>query len=232
MKSQKSLERFFSRNDTAYIIGTSLLVVAFFALLIGRLYSYWIGFICAPIGLVMFFAGSIGRVGQEDIDKAVADLLWEFDKPLLEDVRLARRVAKHPGSVRISQYDYEGDRLLSKRGKDGAWRTSIHTAVTMMFLQDGIIFIKKTVFPLADNMTSDKSIKETAEYKFSDIAYAEIIRDSVRLKDIKHEYEVRRARLKIVGTDGRALLTVQLNDDLESDKLAENINKEVKLGHA
>ena len=42
---------------------------------------------------------------------------------------------------------------------------------------------------------------------------------------MKHTYTVRRARLKLTTTDGRTVLLVQVGDDVDTDALADNINK-------
>lgn len=233
--SHSKLGKFFLRGDTTYIIGVSLLVVAFICVWLGwhsNYILYLVGFASAIAGFVLFFIGGAGRVGQEDIDKAVADKLWEFDKVLLEDIHIGRRISRHLKSVLISQYDYEGEGLMSKRGKDGEWRTTSHTALRLIFLKDAIVFVKMTVFPLADDSETDSSIREIAEYKYSALAGVEIIRDSVRLTDIARTHEVRRARLKITGADGQTLLLAQVGDGLDSDTLAGNINKSIRDGYA
>lgn len=235
MNSNKKLEKFFYRKDTLYAVGVSLLVFAFVCVWLGWTYNYFIyliGFAAAVVGFVLFFVGGAGRVVAEDIDKAAADKLWEFDKEIMEDVHIGRRLSRHLGGVLIEQYDYEGEGLLSKRGKDGAWRTNRKTAVRLLFLKDALVFVKMTVFPLVDDTAADSSIREVAEYKYSELAKAEIIRDTVKLNDVGHTYEVRRARLKITAADGRTVLFVQVSDGLDSDNLADSINKSIRDGFA
>ncbi|MGI6166902.1 MAG: hypothetical protein ACOYIA_02030, partial [Eubacteriales bacterium] len=183
---------------------------------------YIFGSIAAPAGLVMFILGSVGQVAPEDIDKVVSAKLWEYDKELLEDVRLAKRMLKHLKSASIAQYDYKGKDLKSKKCKDG-WRTSQYTAVKIFFLTDALKFIRKTVSVLYDD--AEHNSTEVTEYQYSELAGAEIIRDTVTLKNLKSSYQVRRARLKLTAKDGRTLLFVQVSDDIDSDTLADNINR-------
>jgi len=226
MKAQKKLEAFFFRNDSLYVFGGALLVVALFCVWIAFSYHayflYFFGSVAAPAGLVLFIAGSAGQVAPEDIDKIVSDKLWEFDNELLEDVRLAKRMSKRVRPASIAQYDYEGKDLKSKKCKDG-WRTSQYTAVKIFFLKDALKFIRKTVSVLNDDPEYNST--EVAEYPYSELAGAEIIRDTVKLQSMKHTYTVRRARLKLTTTDGRTVLLVQVGDDVDSDALADNINK-------
>ena len=226
MKSQKKIESFFTRSDSLYLFGGILLTVALFCVWIAFAYHayllYFFGSVAAPAGLVLFIVGSAGQVAPDDIDKIVRDKLWEFDKELLEDVRLAKRMSKHVKPASIALYDYEGKDLKSKKCKDG-WRTSQYTAVKIFFLSDALKFIRKTVSVLYDD--AEHNITEVAEYPYSELAGAEIICDTVKLQSLKNTYTVRRARLRLTAVDGRAVLLVQVGDDVDSDTLADNINK-------
>ncbi|NLW73504.1 MAG: hypothetical protein GX057_01215 [Clostridiales bacterium] len=231
MKTQKKLENFFTRNDSLYIFGGGLLAAALICVWLAYAYFAYIlyifGSIAAPAGLVMFILGSVGQVAPEDIDKAVSDKLWEYDKELLENVRLAKRMLKHLKPASIAHYDYEGKDLKSKKCKDG-WRTSQYTAVKIFFLADALKFVRKTVSVLYDD--DEHNITEVAEYQYSELAGAEILRDTVTLKSLKNSYQVRRARLKLTAKDGRTLLLVQVSDDIDSDTLADNINRLIAGG--
>jgi hypothetical protein len=233
MSNRKSLEKYFSLGDGMYACGSGLLVLGLFCVWMGRAFSFYLlisGIVMALLGLVLFFVGSIGRVGQEDIDKAVADRLWNFDRELIEDPFIGKRMSQHLMPVSITGYDYEGIGLKSRRGRDKAWRTSQYTAVKILFLRDALAFIRRTVSVLDDDSGACET--EKAEYRYSDLSSAEILRDRVTLHDMKRSFEVNRARLRITASDGSTALLVQVNDDIESDRLAENINKLIKNGSA
>ncbi len=234
MNNQKQLEKFFTRNDGIYITGACLLVSGLFCIWIGSLYSavlFYAGIASAPSGLLLFILGSIGRIGHEDIDKAVSDRLWLYDKTLIEDPRLGKRTSQRIKPVTLAHFEYEGDNLMSKKGKDGVWRTSRYSSVKLLFLNDAIIYIRKTFSLLVGDGDGGSEVAK-AEYKYTDLSHAEIIRDRVKLGTIKHPYETTRARLKITAKDGSIALFVQINDDIDSDHLADNINKFIKSGHA
>ncbi len=234
MNSQKNLEKFFTRGDGMYIAGSALLVSGLLGIWIGYSFNFFVfvaGAILAPAGLLLFLIGSIGRIGQEDIDKAVADRLWNYDKVIMEDPQLGKRIALHHKSVSTGQFVFEGDNLMSKRGKDRAWRTSQYAALRILFLKDALVFIHKTVSILVDDVDGGSST-ERAEYKYTELESAEIVRDSVRLNDGKVSCEAKRARLKIKARDGRIVLFVQVNDDMSADQLADNINRLIKIGFA
>lgn len=234
MNSQKNLEKFFTRGDGMYIAGSALLVAGLLGIWIGSSFNFFVfvaGAVLAPAGLLLFLIGSIGRIGQDDIDKAVADRLWNYDKVIMEDPQLGKRTALHHKSVSTAHFVFEGKDLMSKRGKDGAWRTSLYTTLRILFLKDALVFIHKTISVLVDDVDGGSST-ERAEYKYTELESAEIIRDSVRLNDGKTSCEAKRARLKIKARDGRVILFIQVNDDMSADQLADNINRLIKIGSA
>ena len=227
----KKLEKFFSLSDTTYLIGGVLLVAAFFFIWLGWAYNYWmflIGVAVFLVGLVMFITGSIGRIGAEDIDKARNDRLENFCKEQLEDVQLAKRMAQHTEPVYVVQYDYQGEGLESRRGRDGAWRTSIVSAFRIFFLHDGIL-VSRHSFSILDD-TSD--LLPPTEYKFEQLESAQIVRTQVRLNSGKNTFTVNRAELVITAKDGTVALCSQMADDMDADHLADTINRLIQHGSA
>lgn len=227
----KKLEKYFSLSDTTYLIGGALLVAAFFFIWLGWSYNYWmfiIGLAVFAVGLAMFIFGSIGRIGAEDIDKARNDRLENFGREQLEDVHLAKRTAQHIQPTYVVQYDRVGDGLESRRGRDGAWRTSIVSAFRIFYLHDGII-VARHAFSILDSF--DEVLPAT-EYKYTDLAKAEIIRTQVKLKSGKNSYTVNRAELVITTKDGQTALRSQVADDMDADNLADSINRLIEHGTA
>ena len=227
----KKLEKYFSLSDTTYLIGGVLLVAAFFFIWLGWAYNYWmfiIGVAVFLVGLVMFITGSIGRIGAEDIDKARDDRLENFCKAQLEDVQLAKRIAQHTEPAYVIQYDYDGEELESRRGRDGAWRTSIVSAFRIFFLHDGILVARHSFSILSDK----NDLLPPTEYKFEQLEGAQIVRTQVRLKSGKNAFTVNRAELVITAKDGTVALRSQVADDMDADHLADTINRLIQHGSA
>lgn len=227
----KKLEKYFSLSDTTYLVGGVILVIAFFCLWLGGAYSYWMflaGMVAAVVGLVMFIVGSIGRIGAEDIDKARDVRLENFCREQLEDVRLAKRMAQHIEPTYIVQYDRAGEGLESRRGRDGAWRTSIVSAFRIFYLHDAIVVARHS-FSVLDSF---EEILPATEYKYEDLQKAEVVRQQVKLKSGKNSYTVTRAELVITAKDGTVALRSQVGDDMDSDNIADTINRTIQHGSA
>ena len=227
----KKLEKYFSLSDTTHLIGGVLLVAAFFFIWLGWAYNYWmfvIGVALFTVGLVMFITGSIGRIGAEDVDKARDDRLEGFCREQLEDVYLARRIAQHAEPVYVIQYDYEGEGLESRHGRDGVWRTSIVSAFRIFFLHDGIMVARQS-FSVLDDKTD---LLPPTEYKFEQLGGAEIVRTQVRLKSGKNSFTVNRAELVITAKNGETVLRSQVADDMDADHLADTVNRLIQHGSA
>lgn len=227
----KKLENYFSLSDTTYLVGGVMLVVAFIFVWLGMSYNYWmflIGAVLAVVGLAMFILGSIGRIGAEDIDKVRDVRLENFAKEQLEDVYLARRMATHIEHPYIIQYDYEGENLRSRHGRDGAWRTSVVSAFRMFFLHDALLILRHSFSILTDH----EEITPATEYKYSDLGSATIERDTVKLKSGKNSFTVNHAVLVITDKDGKEIFRSQVADDMDADHLADTINRTIQHGIA
>ena len=227
----KKLEKYFSLSDTTHLVGGVVLVAAFFFLWLGWAYNYWmflIGVVAAVAGLVMFIIGSIGRIGAEDIDKVRNDRLENFCREQLEDPYLAKRMAQHTEHTYVVQYDRAGEGLESRRGRDGVWRTSIVSAFRIFYLHDGIMVARHSFSILNDI----EDLLPATEYKYQDLAKAEIVRQQVRLKSGKNFYTVNRAELVITAKSGETVLRSQVADDMDADHLADTINRLIEHGTA
>ena len=225
--SSKNLKNFFIRSSNTYTIGLGILIAAFISVWMCWNYSYWLyllGGALLVVGLVIFFMGSVGKVDAADIDKAVSDMLWEFDKDILEEPHYAKKMLPHvENSLYLAHYDYDVEGILTKRyasSSSSAWYTSSYTAVRMFLLTDGIAFVRKTVDPILD--TEDV---QNGHYLYTDLANAEIVRQQVKLNDLKRQYTVTSARLIIYKNDGSVVLSTSVNDDMESDNLAAHLTK-------
>ena len=227
----KKLENYFSLSDTTYLVGGVLLVVAFIFVWLGMSYNYWmflIGAVLAVVGLAMFILGSIGRIGAEDIDKARDVRLESFAKEQLEDVYLARRMATHIEHPYVIQYDYIGEDLRSRHGRDGVWRTSVVSAFRMFFLHDALLILCHSFSILTDY----EEVTPATEYKYSDLGGATIERDTVKLKSGKNSFTVNHAVLVITDKDGKEIFRSQVADDMDADHLADTINRTIQHGNA
>lgn len=227
----KKLQNYFSLSDTTYLVGGVLLVIAFIFVWLGMSYNYWmflIGAVLAVVGLAMFILGSIGRIGAEDIDKARDVRLENFAREQLEDVYLARRMATHIEHPYIVQYDYEGDDLQSRHGRDGAWRTSVVSAFRMFFLHDSLLLMRHSFSILTDF----DEVTPATEYKYSDLGRAEVVRDTVKLKSGKNSFTVNHAVLTVYDNDGNLIFRSQVADDMDADHLADTINRTIQHGNA
>lgn len=225
--SSKDLKKFYTKSTRTYSIGSALLIAGFFAIWMGTIYSFILFFLGAGIilaGLVMFFAGSVGKIDAADIDKAISDMLWEFDKDILEEPHYAKKMLPHTeNSIYLAHYDYDLPNVLSKRyatSSSSKWYTSSYTAVRMLLLTDGIALVRKTVDPILK--TEDV---QNGHYIYTDLEGAEIVRQQIKLSDLKREYTVTSARLVIRDNEGTTIFSTSVNDDMESDKLAEQLNK-------
>jgi len=225
--SSKNLKNFFIRSTNTYTYGLSALIAGFLSVWMGWMYSYWLfllGIALLIAGLVMFFMGSVGKIDAADIDKAVSDMLWEFDKDILEEPHYAKKMLPHTeNSIRLAHYDYDVEGILTKRHTttgSASWYTSSYTATRMLLLTDGIAFIRKTVNPIVE--TEDV---QNGHHLYADLSKAEIVRQQLKLADLKREYTVTSARLVIRAADGSVVLSTSVNDDMESDNLAELLNK-------
>ena len=227
----KKLQNYFSLSDTTYLIGGVLLVVAFIFVWLGMSYNYWmflIGAVLAVVGLAMFILGSIGRIGAEDIDKARDVRLENFAREQLEDVKLAKRMATHLEQPYIVQYDYEGEDLQSRHGRDGAWRTSVVSAFRIFFLHDALMLTRRSFSILTDY----EEFTPATEYKYSELGGAAIERSTVKLMSGKNSFTVNRAVLVITDKDGNEILRAQVADDMDADHLADTINRTIEHGNA
>lgn len=227
--NSKKIEKFFSRSDIPYLIGAALLIISFFFIWLGWSYNYYMfiaGLACFAVGIALFLIGSIGRVGFEDVDKEVNDRLLDFGRDMAEDPHIIKRTVKHLAPTDIRQYDYEGEALESRRGRDNLWRTSQHSALRIIYMNDALIFTRR-VFSL---LTDYNEITPPKEYKYAELGGAEIVRDHVRLMSGKSRYEVKRARLRLTAADGSEILLTQVPDDLDADNLADQINKLIEHG--
>lgn len=225
--SSKDLQKFYTKSTKTYSIGSALLIAGFFAVWMGTMYSFILFFLGAGMiiaGLVMFFSGSVGKLDAADIDKAVSDMLWEFDKDILEEPHYAKKMLPHTeNSLYLEHYDYDIPDILSKRyatSSSSKWYTSSFTALRMLLLTDGIAFIRKTVNPVLKSEDVQNGL-----YAYIELAQASIVREQIKLKDLTREYTVTSARLVILDNNGSTVLSVSVNDDMESDKLAEQLNK-------
>lgn len=227
----KSLEKYFLLSDTKYLIGLCTVVAGFFLLWLGWCYSYYMflaGIVVLAVGLALFFIGSIGRVSPDIVDHQRDLGLEDFGREQLEDVYLARRLSTHIQPVYVVQYAFEGEGLESRRGRDGVWRTSHVTAFRLFFTHTGLLVLSRRLELL--NGTHEDGV--TAEYKYSELGHAEILRDEVQLASGKQSITVNRARLRLTAADGRELLLAQLHDDMDADLLAETIERTIKHGEA
>ena len=227
----KKLQNYFSLSDTTYLIGGVLLVVAFIFVWLGMSYNYWmflIGAVLAVVGLAMFILGSIGRIGAEDIDKARDVRLENFAREQLEDVYLARRMATHLEQPYIVQYDYEGEDLQSRHGRDGAWRTSVVSAFRIFFLHDALLLTRHSFSILTDYDV----VTPATEYKYSELGGAAIERSTVKLMSGKNSFTVNRAVLVITDKDGNEIFRSQVADDMDADHLADTITRTIEHGNA
>ena len=225
--SSKNLKNFFIRSSNTYTIGLGILIAAFISVWMGWNYSYWLyilGGVFLVVGLVIFFMGSVGKIDAADIDKAVSDMLWEFDKNILEEPHYAKKMLPHTeNSLYLAHYDYDVEGILTKRHTttgSSAWYTSSYTATRMLLLTDGIAFTRKTVNPILE--TSDV---QNEHLLYTELDKAEIVRQQLKLADLKREYTVTSARLIIRKNDGSTILSISVNDDMESDNLAEHLTK-------
>lgn len=227
----KRLEKYFSLSDTMYLVGGCLLVVAFFFIWLGLSYNYWMFIAGIPVfavGLTMFIVGSIGRIGAEDIDRARDVRLENFSRELLEDVHLAKRMSEHMETSYVTQYDYVGEGIESRRGRDGVWRTSIVSAFRIFYLHDGLLINRLSFSVLGDG----KEAHTVCEYKFDQLDRAAIEQMQVRLASGKNTYTVNRAELVIYAKDGSEALRSQVPDDMDSEHIAESINRLIEHGEA
>ncbi len=227
----KKLEKYFSLSDTTYLVGGVLLVGAFICIWLGMSYNYWMflaGVAAFAVGLVMFIAGSIGRIGAEDIDKARDDRLEYFGREQLEDVQLAKRMAQHIEPAYVVQYDYEGEGLESRHGRDGVWRTSTVSAFRIFFLNDGILVLRQSFSVLDDKC----DILPPTEYKLDQLEGAQIVRSQVKLQSGKNSFTVNRAELVITTKDGAVALRSQVADDMDAEHLSDTINRLIEHGSA
>ena len=132
----------------------------------------------------------------------------------------------HPhteNSILISNYDYDIEGILSKRHATSSmskWYTSSHTALRLLILTDGIAFTRKTV-----DIIEDTEEVQTGHYLYTDLDSAKITRQSVKLKELQREYTVTSARLIVRDTNGNIILSASVSDDMDSEHLAEQINK-------
>ena len=225
--SSKNLKNFFTRSSSTYTIGLGILIAAFISVWMGWNYSYYLyilGGLFLVVGLVIFFMGSVGKIDAADIDKAVSDMLWEFDKDILEEPHYAKKMLPHTeNSLYLAHYDYDVEGILTKRHTttgSASWYTSSYTATRMLLLTDGIAFIRKTVNPIL--VTEDI---QNEHLLYTELDKAEIVRQQVKLADLKREYTVTSARLIIRKNDGSIVLSTSVNDDMESDNLAEHLTK-------
>lgn len=227
----KKLEKYFSLSDTTYLIGGVVLVVAIIFVWLGMAYNYWmylIGALLTVVGLSMFILGSIGRIGAEDIDNARNVRLENFAREQLEDVYLARRMATHIEHPYVVQYDYEGEGLESRHGRDGVWRTSIVSAFRMFFLHDALLITRHSFSILTDY----DEFTPATEYKYSELGSATVERSAVKLKSGKNSFTVNRAVLVITDKNGFEILRSQVADDMDADHLADTINRTILHGNA
>ena len=227
----KKLQNYFSLSDTTYLVGGVLLVIAFIFVWLGMSYNYWmflIGAVLAVVGLAMFILGSIGRIGAEDIDKARDVRLENFAREQLEDVYLARRMATHIEHPYIIQYDYEGEGLQSRHGRDGVWRTSIVSAFRLFFLRDALMLTRRSFSILTDY----EEFTPATEYKYSELGGAAIERSTVKLMSGKNSFTVNRAVLVITDKDGKEIFRSQVADDMDADHLTDTINRTIQHGNA
>ena len=225
--SAKDLKKFYTKSTSTYSIGAALLIVGFFSVWMGTMYSFLLFILGGALivtGLVMFFAGSVGKIDAADIDKAVSDMLWEFDKDILEEPHYAKKMLPHTeNSLYLAHYDYDIEGILTKRHSTAgtsSWYTSSYTATRMLLLTDGIAFTRKTVNPILG--TSDV---QNEHLLYTELDKAEIVRQQLKLADLKREYTVTSARLVIRKADGSIILSISVNDDMESDNLAEHLTK-------
>lgn len=229
--NKKSLDNYFSLSDTQYIVGLCGLVAGFVLLWLGWCYNYWmfiVGIAVIAVGLLLFILGSIGRISPDTVD-AKRDLeLESFGREQLEDVHLEKRLSAHVKPVYVVQYAFEGKDLKSRKSRDGVWRTSYVSAFRIFFTHDSMIVLYR-IFNLLDG--SGESIPAT-QIKYSDLASAEIVRDSVRLTSGKQSFSVNRARLRIKNTAGEDVLFAQLQNDMDADTLADTINRVIQHGGA
>ncbi len=227
----KSLEKYFSLSDTKYLIGLCTLVVGFVLLWLGWSYNYYMflaSIVVLLVGLALFIFGSIGRVSPDIVDHQRDLALEHFGREQLEDVHLAKRLAGHVQPVYVVQYAFEGEGLESRRARDGVWRTSYVSAFRLFFTSTGLIMLSRTVDLLNDTCVDSPA----AEYKYSELGAAEIVRDRVQLASGKQKLTVSRARLRLTAADGRELLFAQVHDDMEADTLAQTINRAIQHGAA
>ncbi len=227
----KKLEKYFALSELPYLFGVGLLVVSFFFIWLGRAYNWYmyiVGVLSFAIGIVLFLVGSVGRVSADYIDAEADRRLVDFGNSMLEDVQLAKRVAEHYEPVYLKQFEYDGEGLESRRGRDNKWRTSRFSALRLFFLNDGIALTHRTFSLIGE----EDSLIPPTEYKYSELGKAEIIRDSVKLKSGKQTLTVKRARMLLRDSEGKQILLTAVPDDMDSDKLAEQINRLAAKGSA
>lgn len=222
-KNYRSYVNYFQKWENAGIVGLSTAIVGFLFLWIGMsFFTYVLSIVLMVCGLGLFFYGSIGRAGENDLQNRIDRTAESITFPELEENsrHFFRRVPKSPEERAFGGYEMR-EGLLVKKQKNGSLCSSEYTCAKMRLLTDAF-YIKSVTF----SFISDEKRKETFEIPFALLEDVRVERDQFPLSSGKNSYRAKTCHFCFVY-DGGKQLRLPAIDDIYTDEYASDLKRKL-----
>ena len=214
---------YFKRSGSTRIVGIALVILGFILFYFGWGWiSYIIMTASIPAGAVLFIIGSSGRSDESVIDTCIEECTKGLEVELEANIKYKNRIQKHIPPETIEGYEYTEGSML-RYAKNGSLRSSDYTKAIIYTLTDAICISARTI-----SVISDEAKSFFVEIPFSSIKTFEIQQIDKSLTFMKKSFSVRPFRL-VIEYDGGICLSLPINNSINSDRLVERINKEIKI---
>ncbi len=222
-KAKKSYLNYFKKWEGAGMLGLILTLVGFAFLWLGlSFFSYIMAILLMPVGLAIFFYGSVGRVGEADLQNEIDRHRDSIQFPELEENAQFHFRGRIPKDM--VEKTFEGfvlrDGLYIKKLKNGSPCSEEYTCAKMLILTDAFLIKTKTFSFLTDAKESDYQ-----EILFSALEDVFVERERVTVHTaMKKAVSVKKCALVLVF-DGGKQLSLLAKDDIYIDEFEAEIKR-------
>lgn len=222
-KQTRNSINYFKKTDTLKIVGGGVLIAGLFSLWLGwGIIGYILAFIGTPVGLVLFFIGSLGRVTDADMDSHINNKMASLAIDIDQNRSYQLKLLKHVKEITIDGYEYRDD-VMIKKLKSGEIRTSEFSRSKIRILSDRLYIVNRKVSLIYD----DDVIDNLYELTYDTIKSIEIERDQRSVTFNKNSFLIKPCYLKITTSTDTIFLPCA--NALTSDELVNTVNKQIKL---
>ena len=213
---------YFKKTDTLKLVGGGVLIAGLFALWIGwGLIGFILAFLGVPVGFVLFFIGSTGRVNDEHmetyINNKMAGLVIDIDTNRSYQLRLL----KNSKDITVEGYHFH-DEVMIKKLKDGSLRSSEFSRTKIRTLKDALYIVNRKI-----SLIYDENVQNNLyEIPYDSILSIEAIREQKKMEFNKNIYNVKHCTLVINCKD--QILKLPCADALTSEELVSDIERKIK----